>query len=218
MPVMRALELGTQQHRGQESVLIEQHVLVERHVGDANGALIAQRAVVAPDGNFEDRTVAMRVQAAVAVVIAHRVGGRKIRDPARLRAAGSATPDAGRDTVTGPGDRQRQRAALPDGVVENRVNAAQERSAERGKAVREQLAERLAFVDALTLTATGDCASRSALTSILLELPPETFESLFQFVDFALQRRDPLLETWRRRARPRGSAASCAGSGHASQR
>ena len=75
-----ALEFGTQQHRGQELVLIEQHVLVERHVGDANGVLVAQRAVVAPDGDFEHR-IAMGVEAAMAVVIADRIGGRQIRDP-----------------------------------------------------------------------------------------------------------------------------------------
>ena len=38
------LKLGTRQAGGQETVLIEQHVLVERHVGDANGAFLAQCA------------------------------------------------------------------------------------------------------------------------------------------------------------------------------
>ena len=79
--------------------------------------------------------VAMRVQAAVAVVIAHRVGGAEIGDPAgfeqrnqpRLMLAGN------RDRT---GNRQRQRAAHADGLIENRVDAAQERSAERGEAVR----------------------------------------------------------------------------------
>ncbi len=50
-----ALKLRPPQHRGQKPVLIQQHVLVERHIGDANGAFVAQRAVVAPDGHFENR-------------------------------------------------------------------------------------------------------------------------------------------------------------------
>ncbi len=49
-----ALELRAQQDGGEEFVLVQQHVLMEGHVGDANGMLVAQGAVVAPDGNFED--------------------------------------------------------------------------------------------------------------------------------------------------------------------
>ena len=69
-----ALKFGTRERGGEEAVLIKQNVFIERHVGDANGALIAQCAVVAPDGHFENR-IAMGIQAAMAVVIADGVGG-----------------------------------------------------------------------------------------------------------------------------------------------
>ena len=49
------LELGAAQAGGQEAVLVEQHVLVEGHVGDADGPLVAQRAVVAEDRHLVDR-------------------------------------------------------------------------------------------------------------------------------------------------------------------
>ena len=155
----------------------------------------------------------MRVERAVAVVIADGVGGGKIRHPAgfeqrnqpRLMLAGD------RDRTR---DRHRERAALADGVIEDGVNAPQERPAERGKAVRDQLAERVAFVDALYFDGGRDCEPR-ALTSILLELAAETFESLFQFGDFALQRGDALLRNRTLRARQRSAlpARSCARSG-----
>ena len=142
-----ALKFGPQQHGGEEFVLIEQHVLVERHVGDANGVLVAQRAVVAPDGNFEHRTVAMRVQAAMAVVIADRIGGGEIGDP-----AGFEQRDQPGLMLAADGDRtgdgERERAACSDGAIENRIDAAKKGAAERGKAVSEQLIESFALVDA----------------------------------------------------------------------
>ena len=95
------LELGTRQHGGEETVLIEQHVLVERHVRDADGALVAQRAVVAADRDLVDRIACVRVQAAMAVVITDRVGGAEVGDP-----AGFEQRDQPRlmlpETVTGP--------------------------------------------------------------------------------------------------------------------
>ncbi len=142
----RALEFGTQERGGQEAILIQQHVLVERHVGDANGALITQRAVVAPDRNFENG-IAMLGKTAMAVVITDRVGGTQVGDPAgfqqrqqpRLMLAGDGD---------GTRDRERQRAAHADRRIENGVDAAKECSAECRKAVRQDLVERVAFVDA----------------------------------------------------------------------
>jgi hypothetical protein len=50
-------------------------------------------------------------------------------------------------------DGQRQRAALADGVVENRINPAQESAAEGGETVRDEIVEAIAFVDALYVDA-----------------------------------------------------------------
>ena len=147
-----ALEFRAQQHRGQEAILIEQHVLVEGHVGDANGALVAQRAVVAPDGDFEHRAVAMRVQAAVAVVIANGIGGAEIGHPAGFEQRNQPGLMLARNrdrTRNG----ERQRAAQADGVVEDRVDAAQEGPAEGRKAVGDQFVQAVAFVDALHVDA-----------------------------------------------------------------
>src|SRR6185437_8453843 len=53
-------------------------------VTDMDGALVTQRAVVAPDGDFE-HWIAMGVEAAVTVVVADGVGGAEIRDPAGFK-------------------------------------------------------------------------------------------------------------------------------------
>ena len=89
----------------------------------------------------------MRIQAAVAVVVAGRVGGRKIGDPARFeqRDQPRLMLAADRDRAR---DGERQRAARSDGAVEDRIDAAKERSAERREAVGEQLIQRFDFIDA----------------------------------------------------------------------
>ena len=163
-----ALEFGAQQNGGKEFVLIEQHVFVERHVGDANGVFIAQRAVVAPDGNFE-HGVAMRVEAAVAVVVADRIGGGEISDPARFeqRDQPGLMLAADRDRS---GDGERQRATGSDGAVENRIDAAEEGSSERRKAVGEQFVQRFNFIDA----ADADLGTITHVSLILLKLAAKT--------------------------------------------
>ena len=189
-----ALELGTLQHGGQEAVLVQQHVFVEGHVGDADGALVAQRAVVAPDGDLEDGPVAMRVERAVAVVIAHGVGGREIRHPAGFKQRNQPGLMLAGNRHR-PRHRHRKRTSLTDGVIEDGVNTPQEGAAERGKTVRDQVAERVALIDTLYFDRRSVIVwARAAFTSILLELAAETFESLFQFGDFALEGGDALLQ------------------------
>ena len=65
----------------QKSILIEQHLFIKRHVGDANRRFIAQRTVVAKDRNFMDR-IAMPVERAVSIVITDRICRRQIGNPA----------------------------------------------------------------------------------------------------------------------------------------
>ena len=55
--------------------MIEQYLLIERHVGDADGALVPQCAVVAKDRDLVDG-IAVLVEAAVAIVVADRIGRR----------------------------------------------------------------------------------------------------------------------------------------------
>ncbi len=140
-----ALEFGAREHRGEETVLIEQHAFVEGHVGDANGAFVAQRRIVAEDGDFVNRAGFIRVEAAMAVVIANGVGGAQIRHP-----SGFEQRDQPRLMLAGyrdrPRDRERQRASHADGAIENLVDAAQIRAAERGQAMREEFVEGGTFI------------------------------------------------------------------------
>jgi hypothetical protein len=71
------------QHGGQETILIHEHVLIERHVGHPDGLFVAQRAVIAEDRHFVNGILVM-VEAAVAVVIADCVGCAEIGDPSGL--------------------------------------------------------------------------------------------------------------------------------------
>ena len=89
----------------------------------------------------------MRIEAAVAVVVAGGIGGGKIRDPARFeqRDQPGLMLAADRDRT---GNGERQRAARSDGAIEDRIDAAEKRSSERGEAVGEQLIERFTLVDA----------------------------------------------------------------------
>ena len=79
-----ALEFGTRQHGREEAVLIEQNAFVERHVGDPDGALVTERAVVGEDRNFVNRAGFVGVQTAMAVVVADRIGGAEVSHPARF--------------------------------------------------------------------------------------------------------------------------------------
>ena len=126
-----ALEFRTPQRRAQKFVLIQQNILVERHVGDANRALVAQCAVVAPNRNFEDR-IAMRIQAAMAVVIADCVCGAEIRYPAGFEQRNQPRLMLPRHRHRS-GNRQRQRAAEADRFIQDGVNAAQKRASKGGK-------------------------------------------------------------------------------------
>ena len=141
------LELGPRQDGAEEAVLVEQHAFVEGHVGDADGAFVAQRGVVAVDGDFVDGAGFVGVQAAMAVVIADGVGGAQIGHP-----AGFEQRDQPRLVLAGNGDRprdgQRQRAAHADGAVQNLVDAPQVGAAERRQAVREKLVQRVALIHA----------------------------------------------------------------------
>ncbi len=69
------LKFGAGEDGAEEAVLIEEDVFIEGHVGDADGAFVAEGGVVAVDGDFVDGVVGMGVEAAMAVVIADGVGG-----------------------------------------------------------------------------------------------------------------------------------------------
>ena len=141
------LELGTREHGADEAVLVEQHAFVERHVGDADGALVAQRGVVAVDRDLVDRAGFVGVEAAVAVVIADGVGGAEVGHPAGLEQRDQPCLVLAGDGDRA-GDRQRQRASHADGAVENLVDAPQVGAAECGQAISEEFVQRGALVDA----------------------------------------------------------------------
>ena len=147
MPVILRWNSGRASTARQEAVLIEQHAFVEGHVGDADGAFVAQRGIVAVDGDFVNGIDVVRVQAAMAVVIADRVGGAEVGHPAGFeqRDQPGLVLAGNRDRA---GNRQGQRAALADGAVEDGVNAAQIGAAESRQAVPENLIESGAFIDA----------------------------------------------------------------------
>ena len=151
-----ALEFRAGENGGEEAVLVEQDVFVEGHVGDADGALVAQRGVVAVDGDFVDGAGLVGVEAAVAVVVADGVGGAEVGDPAGFEQRDQPGLMLAGDR-DGPGDGQGERAAHADGAVEDLVDAAQIGSAEGGQAVQEEFVEGAALVDAAGL----DVAARA---------------------------------------------------------
>ena len=75
--------------------------------------LVAQRAVVAEDGDLVDRVVVVRVEAAVAVVVADGVGGAEVGDPAGLEQRDQPGLVLAGDGDR-PGDGQGERAARAD--------------------------------------------------------------------------------------------------------
>ena len=118
------LELGLRKKRAQKTVLVQQHGLVECHVGDADGAFLAQRGIVAVDGDLVNRARLVRIQAAMAVVITDRVGCADISDPAGFDQRNQPSV-----VLSGNGHRPRhgqgQRASQANGAVQNLVNAPQ---------------------------------------------------------------------------------------------
>ena len=142
-----ALELGAREHGGEEAVLVQQHAFVEGHVGDADGSLVAQRGVVAVDGDFVDGTRLVGVEAAMTVVIADGVGGAEVGHPAGFEQRNQPGLMLAGDG-DGAGDRQRERAAHADGGVEDLVDAPQIGSAEGRQAVEEEFVHGAALIDA----------------------------------------------------------------------
>jgi hypothetical protein len=126
----RLLELGAQQAGGQEAVLLEEDVLVEGHVGDADRLLVAERAVISEDRDLVHR-IAVSVQAAMAIVITDGVGGREIGHPTCLQQW--IEPGL---VLSGNSDRasdgQSQGHSGAHGLIEDLVEATQVRAAERG--------------------------------------------------------------------------------------
>lgn len=78
------LKLGLPQHRRDHAVLVEQDVLVEAGVGDADDLGLAVLLVAAADRDLADWARLERVERVVAVVVAGRVRGREVRDPPRV--------------------------------------------------------------------------------------------------------------------------------------
>ena len=142
-----ALEFGAGEHGGEETVLVQQHAFVEGHVGDADGALVAQGGVVAVDGDFVDGAGFVGVEAAMAVVIADGVGGAEVGHPAGFeqRDQPGMMLAGDRDRA---GDGEGERAAHADGAVEDLVDAAQIGSAEGRQAVQEEFVHGAALIDA----------------------------------------------------------------------
>jgi hypothetical protein len=104
-----------------------------------------------------------RIERAVAVVVADRVGGRQQHEPAGVEQRREPRVVLPRHRHRSR-DRQRHRQALPDRLVEQRPHAPQVRAAEGGEAVLEQLVERLHVGDGprleLALGALGAACSR----------------------------------------------------------
>ena len=140
-------ELSTESR--EKAVLIHEHVFVERHVGYADGFLIAQGAIVAKDRHLVN-WIFVRIQAAMPVVIANRIGGAEVGDPSGFEQWNQPGLVLAGDGHR-PGDRKRNGAAHPDGPIENRVDAPQERAAKGRQAVPEQLVEGVALVHAANL-------------------------------------------------------------------
>ena len=117
------LKFRKQQDRCQETILIKQHVFVKRHIRYSNRTFVAQRTIIAPDWNLVNRAFAMRVQTAMAVVIAHRIGCRKIRDPARFKQRNQPSLMLSRYRHR-PSNRHGERTAKSDGVIKNGIDTA----------------------------------------------------------------------------------------------
>jgi hypothetical protein len=81
------------------------------------------------------------------VVIADRVSGGKIRDPAGFEQRDQPRLMLAADSDW-TGNRNGQRASHADGAIEDGVNPAKECSAECGEAMRDQLSESFHFIDA----------------------------------------------------------------------
>src|SRR6185437_9282106 len=78
------LKFGLTQARAQKTILIQQNILVESNIGDADDLFVPELGVVAMDRDFVKRIVPMSIEAPVAVVITNGVCGTEICDPARL--------------------------------------------------------------------------------------------------------------------------------------
>ena len=151
-----ALEFRAGEHGGEEAVLVEQDAFVEGHVGDADGALVAQGGVVAVDGDFVDGSGLVGVEAAMAIVIADGVGGAEVGDPTGFE-QGNQPGLMLAGYGDGPGDGQGEGAAHADGAVEDLVNPAQIGSAKGRQAVQEDFFKGTALIDSTGL----DVAARA---------------------------------------------------------
>ena len=117
-----ALKFGEAQQGGQEFVLIKQHVFVERHVSYADGTLVAECSIIAENGHFK-HGVAVRVEAAMAVVITDGVGSAEVGNPAGFEQRNQPGLMLARDSDR-TGDGKRKRAAHADGAIEDGINSA----------------------------------------------------------------------------------------------
>ncbi len=151
-----ALEFRAGENGGEEAVLVQQDAFVEGHIGDADGALVAQGGVVAVDGDFVDGAGFVGVEAAMAVVVADGVGGAEVGDPAGFEQRDQPGMMLAGDG-DGPGDGQGEGAAHADGAVEDLVNPAQIGAAKGGQAVQEEFFESAALIDSTGL----DVAARA---------------------------------------------------------
>lgn len=141
-----ALKFGALEDGGEEAVLVEEDVFVEGHVGDADGAFIAEGGIVAEDGDFVDG-IAVSGEGAVAVVVAHGVGAGEVGDPAGFEEGNEPGLVLAGDG-DGSGEGEGQGDAGADGGIEDGVDAAKIGAAEGGEAVAEEVVEGVDFVDA----------------------------------------------------------------------
>src|SRR5262249_17950484 len=128
------LEFFLAKHGREELVLIEQDLLVESHVRNTNGAVVPEGCIVPPDRDLKNGPVAVGVEAAVAVVVTDRVGGRKIGNPPGFEQRNQPSLMLSGDGNR-PGNGQRQRAAHSNGPVEDGVDTAKKSSTKCGKTV-----------------------------------------------------------------------------------
>src|SRR5262249_9494059 len=107
---------------------------------------VAQRAVVAPNGDLKDGTMAVSVQAAVTIVVTDSIGGGEVCNP-----SGFEQGDQPSLMLPGYGHRSRNRngqgTAQPNGAIQDGINAAEERSTKCRKAVSNQFINGLALID-----------------------------------------------------------------------
>lgn len=152
------LKFGSQQARGQKAVLVEEDLLVEGHVGDADGALVAKRAVVAEDGDLEDG-IAVRKQSAVSVVVTNSVGGGQVGDPAGFQ-KGQEPSLVLTGNGDGTGNGEGEGTTSRNGCVEKGVDPAQIRTAERRETVQKNVLDGFDFIDATGVYAATGCVRR----------------------------------------------------------